>query len=78
MRPNAQLPAELVTLTEEILNGKLHFCSVLFGEYYCDALDYLITSKEGLINMTLSCILRRRVSYQNLEPVYYSRSSKTF
>ena len=78
MRPNAQLPAELVTLTEEILNGKLHFCSVLFGECYCDALDYLITSKEGLINMTLSCILRRRVSYQNLEAVYYSRSSTTF
>ena len=54
MRPNAQLPAELVTLTEEILNGKLHFCSVLFEEYYCNALDYLITSKEGFINNAFS------------------------
>ena len=28
---NPQFPADLVTFTEEILNGKLHFlCSVLF------------------------------------------------
>ena len=28
MRPNPQFPADLVTFTEEILNGKLHFlCS---------------------------------------------------
>ena len=25
MRPNPQFPADLVTFTEEILNGKLHF-----------------------------------------------------
>ena len=30
MGPNPQLPADLVTFTEEILNGKLHFlCSVI-------------------------------------------------
>ena len=30
MRPNPQFPADLVTFTEEILNGKPHFlCSVL-------------------------------------------------
>ena len=29
MRPNPQVPADLVTFTEEILNGKLHFlCNV--------------------------------------------------
>ena len=29
MGPNPQLPADLVTFNEEILNGKLHFlCSV--------------------------------------------------
>ena len=29
MRPNPQFPADLVTFTEEILNGKLHFfCEV--------------------------------------------------
>ena len=29
MRPNPQVPADLVTFTEEILNGKLHFlCSI--------------------------------------------------
>ena len=31
MWPNLQSPADLVTFTEEILNGKLRFlCSVLF------------------------------------------------
>ena len=28
MWPNSQFPADLVTFTEEILNGKLHFCAV--------------------------------------------------
>ena len=28
MSPNPQFAADLVTLTEEILNGKLHFCAV--------------------------------------------------
>ena len=27
MRPNPKFPADLVTFTEEILNGKLHFLS---------------------------------------------------
>ena len=29
MSPNPQETADLVTFTEEILNGKLHFCAVL-------------------------------------------------
>ena len=28
MRANPQVPADLVTFTEEILNGKLDFCGV--------------------------------------------------
>ena len=28
MWPNLQFPADLVTFTEEILNGKHHFCAV--------------------------------------------------
>ena len=28
MWPNTKFPADLVTFTEEILNGKLHFCAV--------------------------------------------------
>ena len=32
MLPNPQFPADLVTFTEEILNGKLHFfCSVKYA-----------------------------------------------
>ena len=34
MWPNPQFPADLVTFTEEVLNGKLHFCAVLA----CDVL----------------------------------------
>ena len=29
MWPNPLFPADLVTFTEEILNGKLHFCAVM-------------------------------------------------
>ena len=34
MWPNPQEIADLVTFTEEILNGKLHFCAVLAGAYF--------------------------------------------
>ena len=33
MRPNPQETADLVTFTEEILNGKLHFCAVIMKEW---------------------------------------------
>ena len=29
MRPNPQIPADLVIFTEEILNQKLHLCAVI-------------------------------------------------
>ena len=39
MLPNPQFPADLVTFTEEILNGKVHFlCSDYF--YYNPVIDY--------------------------------------
>ena len=31
MWPNRQFPADFVTLTEEIRNGKLHFCAVCYA-----------------------------------------------
>ena len=35
MLPNPQFPADLVTLTKEILNGKLHFlCRVRYSSVY--------------------------------------------
>ena len=44
MSPNRQLPADLVTFTEEILNRKLHFlCSVItqvFSQKVCDFLKF--------------------------------------
>ena len=54
MRPNPWFPADLVTFTEEIINGKLHFlCSVLkksFAVYII--LDHSITLKilEFILN----------------------------
>ena len=39
MWPNPKETADLVTFTEEILNGKLHFlCSVSLTHYYCEGL----------------------------------------
>ena len=36
MRPNRQFSANLVTFTEEILNGKLHLlCSPVFKNVQC-------------------------------------------
>ena len=32
MSPNPQFPSDLVTFTEEILDGKLHFCAVWAGK----------------------------------------------
>ena len=37
MWPNLRFPADLVTFTEEIFNGKLHFCAmfiVYLNEFY--------------------------------------------
>ena len=34
MWPNPELPADLVTLTEEILNGKLHFLCNVNASYW--------------------------------------------
>ena len=39
MRPNPQETVDLVTFTEEILNGKLHFCAVT--DIYFLHSDYL-------------------------------------
>ena len=33
MRSNLQETADLVAFTEEILNGKLHFCAVIMKEW---------------------------------------------
>ena len=43
MWPNPQFPADLVSFTKEILNGKLHFlCSVLSGS--SSSLEAIVTS----------------------------------
>ena len=43
MSPNPQFPADLVTYTEEILNGKLHFlCTLITGN------KVLIYSQTGI------------------------------
>ena len=45
MLPNPQETADLVTFTEEILNGKLHFCAV-YSVVLISNLRILSTSKE--------------------------------
>ena len=51
MWPNPQIPADLVTFTEEILNGKLHFlCSVVFYAVY--DIDLFCTSAHRRIQST--------------------------
>ena len=59
MWPNPQFPANLVTITEVILNGKLHFlCSewltqeIIIFTYFFQPLDkktYLVTEKNKIL-----------------------------
>ena len=45
MRPNPQFPADLVTFTEEIFDGKLHFLFIVKGNEK-DVLPVLPKAKE--------------------------------
>ena len=52
MWPNPQFPADLVTFTEEILNGKLHLlcsetCKVRFEDFYENFSETLIGGNVG-------------------------------
>ena len=51
MWANPQLPGNLVTLTEEILNGKLHFlCSAFLKQrYYIGFQSYIISLTKGTL-----------------------------
>ena len=52
MWPNPQFPAELVTFTEEIVNGKLHFCEVLWTQINIPQHHSVIISQM----MRISCL----------------------
>ena len=55
--------ADLVTFTEEILNGKLHLlCSDIFLEEACYLTLSLITMKNGQIYFKNLTVLTRRIS----------------
>ena len=52
MRPNPQFTADLVTFTEKILNGKLHFlCSVKFlsGQNFWPFLTFFVLCTNFII-----------------------------
>ena len=53
MWPNPQFPADLVTFTEKILNGKLHFCAV----YYHIIIRYPLPEPINTKSFYISCIL---------------------
>ena len=53
MWPNSQFPADLVTFTEEILNGKLHFlrsvaCKSLHSIFVFSLISSYLDKKKGL------------------------------
>ena len=53
MRPNPQFPADLVTITKEILNGKLHFlCSVITLEGCLISVSFLTHNNPLSANPT--------------------------
>ena len=61
MRPNPQFPAHLVTVTEEIVNGKFYFvCSARIASFYMKARDYL---KDFVKNCRVFVILKTKSQY---------------
>ena len=57
MRPNPQFPTNLLTFTEEILNGKLHFlyrvlCISMFFPKISEELIFFKIYKEAEISLT--------------------------
>ena len=54
MWPNQQEPADLVTFTEEILNGKLYFlCSEVIEEIDCSAYSEESNSEIAMLSILL-------------------------
>ena len=60
MWPNPQIPADLVTFTEEILNGKLHFlCSVMWTK---------LALKPLICRFGASKLIECKINYPLSEP----------
>ena len=85
MWPNLQFPADLVTFTEEILNGKLHFlCSVrslkvcLIKSYFCWQFvilwNDLLYKKENFCCLFFSLIFKSNFSCRG--QIIVTRSNK--
>ena len=54
MCPNPQFPADLVTLTEEILNGKFQFlCSIKFASLNADIIVEFLGSLRNNAGISL-------------------------
>ena len=79
MRPNPQETTDLVTFTEEILNGKLHFlCSVAFvigDSMVKDIGGYLLTG-----SMKRKFILKKQPfsSAKTVDIQYYIKPTKRY
>ena len=70
MGPNSQFPADLVTFTEEILNGKLHFlCS---DKYDLDYLQYYWTTGQVLPDYEFCCFWFLLISREILDNKFAS------
>ena len=48
MKPNPQFPADLVIFTEEIFNGKIHFCTVWVCNIYLPIKLFVLAPKDLL------------------------------
>ena len=79
MWPNPQFPADLVTFTEEIINGKLHFlcivnvhgrCStaVIVIVYYCKYTSSFKQNTHSFVSSILSFGIKGQGSSTSLIP----------
>ena len=71
MSPNPQFHVDLVTVTTEILIGKLHFFSQCFL-VFAKPIHFLLENSQSIFSMYISTVLNLLVkfSYMNRTPVF--------
>ena len=75
MWPNPQIPADLVTFTEEIHNGKLHFLCSVNGVFKVSNQTYWKLGVDILINQFSSWNWKKTLELQTFQQLYSTTSA---
>ena len=68
MSPNPQFHVDLVTVTAEILIGKLHFFSQCFL-LFANPIHFLLENSQSLFSMYISTVLNLLVKFSSINRI---------